>query len=163
MILPALHSAFEYVKFRPFYSPRLFLGYLPMQPIFKQGQFALTSSPIPTHGTPYIQMEPNDIDIVDNGALVKVFLLEAPFPWNAESLRNSAGNFWDSFGKSEISRDALRLLGVVCISTRLLHTSTEHRFVSKQTQIWWVHLLLIVMSSGASSSTIFEVGQDCAS
>lgn len=44
-------------------------------------------------------MESYQIDVVDNGAIVKVFLLEGAFPWNTpERILDSAGGFWESYG-----------------------------------------------------------------
>lgn len=44
-------------------------------------------------------MESNEVDIVENGAVVKVFLLEGALPWNAPAdVREAAGPFWDDFG-----------------------------------------------------------------
>ncbi|CAN0427059.1 unnamed protein product, partial [Pylaiella littoralis] len=43
-------------------------------------------------------MESYQIDVVDNGAIVKVFLLEGAFPWNTpERILDSAGGFWESY------------------------------------------------------------------
>ncbi|CAM9533609.1 unnamed protein product, partial [Ectocarpus fasciculatus] len=43
-------------------------------------------------------MDSNQIDVVENGAIVKVFLLEGPFPWNTPTaILDSAGDFWESF------------------------------------------------------------------
>lgn len=45
-------------------------------------------------------MDSNSIDVVDNGAIVKVFLLEAALPSNAgDDILNAAGGFWGSYGK----------------------------------------------------------------
>lgn len=44
-------------------------------------------------------MDSSQIDVVDNGAIVKVFLLEGPFPWNTpKRILESAGGFWESYG-----------------------------------------------------------------
>lgn len=44
-------------------------------------------------------MDSNQVDVVENGAIVKVFLLEGPLPWNAGSaISDSAGPFWESYG-----------------------------------------------------------------
>lgn len=44
-------------------------------------------------------MDPNKIDVVENGAIVKVFLLEGSLPWNAgPDILDSAGPFWESYG-----------------------------------------------------------------
>lgn len=46
------------------------------------------------------KMDSNEIDVVENGAIVKVFLLEGPFPWNAkEEIVSNAGPFWESYGE----------------------------------------------------------------
>lgn len=45
-------------------------------------------------------MGSNQIDVVDNGAIVKVFLLEGTFPSNTpNAILDSAGSFWESFGE----------------------------------------------------------------
>lgn len=45
------------------------------------------------------QMDSNEVDIVENGAIVKVFLLEGALPDNAPAdVREAAGPFWDDFG-----------------------------------------------------------------
>lgn len=45
-------------------------------------------------------MDSYKIDVVDNGAIVKVFLLEGAFPWNTpKRILESAGGFWESYGK----------------------------------------------------------------
>lgn len=42
----------------------------------------------------------NEIDIVENGAVVKIFLLEAPLPWNAgDEILSAAGPFWKGYGE----------------------------------------------------------------
>ena len=42
----------------------------------------------------------NEVDIVENGAIVKVFLLEAPLPSNAgDDIMSGAGPFWEGYGK----------------------------------------------------------------
>lgn len=42
----------------------------------------------------------NEVDIVENGAVVKVFLLEAPLPWNAgDEILSAAGPFWEGYGE----------------------------------------------------------------
>lgn len=44
-------------------------------------------------------MDSNEIDVVDNGAIVKVFLLEGAFPWNAPaSVLENAGSFFSNYG-----------------------------------------------------------------
>lgn len=44
-------------------------------------------------------MDSNEVDVVENGAIVKVFLLEASLPWNApQNVREAAGGFWEAFG-----------------------------------------------------------------
>lgn len=44
-------------------------------------------------------MDSYQIDVVDNGAIVKVFLLEGAFPWNTpKRILESAGGFWESYG-----------------------------------------------------------------
>lgn len=45
-------------------------------------------------------MDSNSVDVVENGAIVKVFLLEAALPSNAgDDILNAAGGFWGSYGK----------------------------------------------------------------
>lgn len=45
-------------------------------------------------------MGSNSIDVVENGAIVKLFLLEAALPSNAgDDILNAAGGFWGSYGK----------------------------------------------------------------
>lgn len=49
-------------------------------------------------------MDANKVDVVENGAIVKVFLLEAALPWNAPpDFKEAAGPFWDSYGAHFIS------------------------------------------------------------
>ena len=44
-------------------------------------------------------MDSNEIDVVDNGAIVKVFLLEGAFPWNAPAaILDNAGSFFSNYG-----------------------------------------------------------------
>lgn len=44
-------------------------------------------------------MGSNEIDVVDNGAIVKVFLLEGAFPGNApQAILNNAGAFFSNYG-----------------------------------------------------------------
>lgn len=47
-----------------------------------------------------IGMDSNEIDVVENGAIVKVFLLEGAFPWNAPApILDNAGGFFSNFGE----------------------------------------------------------------
>lgn len=42
---------------------------------------------------------PNKINVVENGAIVRVFLLEGAFPHGAPSdVLSKAGAFWESYG-----------------------------------------------------------------
>lgn len=64
-------------------------------------------------------MDSNQIDVVENGAIVKVFLLEGPFPWNTPTaILDGAGNFWESFGELSSSLNIISC-SVARLSCRL--------------------------------------------
>lgn len=47
-----------------------------------------------------VEMDSNEIDVVDNGAIVKVFLLEGAFPWNTPpAILDNSGAFWENYCK----------------------------------------------------------------
>lgn len=67
-------------------------------------------------------MTSNSIDVVENGAIVKVFLLEAALPSNAgDDILNAAGGFWGSYGKPPPHSPRVYLYDYGCSFVLLFH------------------------------------------
>lgn len=95
-------------------------------------------------------MDSNSIDVVDNGAIVKVFLLEAALPSNAgDDILNAAGGFWGSYGKPpppfpcvwfrsphSLSRDTAAIYVISSGSVITIATSTARLFVGTPMPIY---------------------------